>query len=74
MRFEKELGAQLLVRGHSTAITSTGELVLTSFRLDALEYEDLLRGVHESEAATHGRIRLGFSWTRGLGKRRYVDF
>lgn len=64
---EKELGAQLLVRGHSTAITSTGELVLTSFRSMLSEYDDLLRGVHESEAATRGRIRLGFHGPVGWG-------
>lgn len=57
---EKELGAQLLVRGHSTAITPTGEVVLKSFRAMLAEYDAMIEGVRDAEAATHGRLRLGF--------------
>ena len=57
---EKELGAQLLVRGHSTAITPTGERVLETFRDMLAEYDALLGEVRECEAQAHGRIRLGF--------------
>ena len=72
---EKELGAQLLVHGHSTAITSTGELVLTSFRSMLSEYDDLLRGVHESEAATRGRIVWAFMglWAGETSVRRFPN-
>lgn len=64
---EKELSAQLLVRGHSTSITPTGERVATSFRSMLAEYENMLDCVRECEARAHGYLRLGFHGPVGWG-------
>ncbi len=57
---ESELGAQLLVRGRQTHLTSVGEVVLHGFRDILAAYEQLESDVVDAQEREYGSLTVGF--------------